>query len=75
MIGEDNPVKVEEKVVLQKFDGEDALAENEVERLTIVDGTVVLHEAIENGEVVGKVQQDNLEGKYVGTMLIDKEVD
>lgn len=75
MIGDDTPVVVEERVVLQKFDG-DALPENEVERVTIVDGTVVEHQVIENGEPVGKVEQDNLEGKYVGTMLIDdKEVD
>lgn len=65
----------EERVVLQKFDGE-ALPENEVERVTIVNGTVIEHQVIEDGEPVGPVEEDNLEGKYVGTMLIDdKEVD
>lgn len=45
---------VDEKVVLEKFDG-DAVPENLVERVTIDNGVIVLQEFIENGEVVQTV--------------------
>lgn len=52
----DNPeVKIEERIVLQKFNGE-PLPENEFERIHIVDGVVIATERIENGEVVSKVE-------------------
>jgi hypothetical protein len=67
MMNEQSPVVIEERVVLQKFDG-DALPENEVERLTILDGTVVEHDIIQDGEVMGPVEEDNLTGNYVGSL-------
>lgn len=46
-----NDVRIEERVVLSKFEGE-PLPENEFERMHIVDGVIVAIEKIENGEVV-----------------------
>lgn len=51
MIGESENVQVEERIVLQKFEG-DALPENEFERIHLLNGEVVAVEKIENGEVV-----------------------
>lgn len=51
MIGDSESFVIEERVVLSKFEG-DALLENEIERVHIVNGEVVLLEKIENGEVV-----------------------
>jgi hypothetical protein len=48
---EKEKVKVEERAVLRKFEG-DPLPENEFERVHIVDGVIVAIEKIENGEVV-----------------------
>lgn len=44
-------IKVDEHVVLQKFDGEVEDGKL-VERLTVHNGKLVLHEFIEDGEVV-----------------------
>jgi hypothetical protein len=51
MIGDSESFVIEERVVLSKFEG-DARPENEIERVHIVNGEVVLLEKIENGEVV-----------------------
>lgn len=51
MIGDNDEVVTEERVVLEKFDGE-AAPENLIERLHIVNGEVQKWERIENGEVV-----------------------
>jgi len=51
---DDIKVGLKEEVYLSKFDGE-AVPENEVERLYIVDGKIVSHEKIENGVVVGTI--------------------
>lgn len=64
--------KVEERVVLQKFEGE-PLPENEFERVEVVDGIVVQHSVIENGNVVGPVENSEIIGKDIGTLLTDKE--
>lgn len=72
---EDNTgVVAEEKVVLQKFEGE-PLPENEFERITVDNGLVTRHEKIENGEVVGPVE-DSLVGTDIGRLLSqEQEVD
>lgn len=62
------PVSVKEEVVLQKFEGDNTLPENEVERLVVVDGKVVAHNKIENGEVVGEVEEGSLLGKDIGLL-------
>ena len=46
-------LKVEERIVLSKFEGE-PLPENEFERVHIKDGVVVAVETIVNGEVVNR---------------------
>lgn len=51
MNNEAQEVLVEEKITLSKFEGE-PLPENEIERVHIVNGEVVLVEKIEYGEVV-----------------------
>lgn len=62
-------VQVDEQVFLSKFDGE-ALPENEVERLTILNGEVIEHSVISNGEVVGPVSdKENLTGKNIGRIF------
>lgn len=67
---EDAPaeVNVDERVVLQKFEG-DPLPENEVERVTIHNGEVVAHERVEHGEVVGPVEDSELLGANVGHLI------
>lgn len=67
------PVQVSEVVVLSKFDGEEAVPEKEVERLTVKDGEVISHEVIENGEPVGPVEGSDLVGKDIGTLIVNKE--
>jgi hypothetical protein len=49
--GETQDVIVEERVVLEKFDGEPK-PENLIERLHLLDGKIVQHDFIEGGEVV-----------------------
>lgn len=51
MIGEEQDVVIEERVVLEKFDGE-AEPDNLIERVHILDGKIVQHDFIEDGEVV-----------------------
>ena len=58
--GEFEGVNAEELVVLSKFEG-DALPENEIERVTILNGEIVEHVKIENGEVVGPVESTDKE--------------
>lgn len=65
---EEQEVTVDEQVVLSKFEGE-ASPENEIERLTISNGTVVSHDKIENGEPAGPVEEDNLSGKDIGRLV------
>ena len=48
---DDQPVVVEERVILEKFDGE-AKPENLIERVHLLDGEIVQHDFIEDGEVV-----------------------
>lgn len=47
-------VKVEERVVLSKYEGE-PLPENEFERIELVDGVIESVYRIENGEIVSTV--------------------
>ena len=62
-------VEVDEKVVLAKFEGE-PLPENEFERVTIHNGEVIAHDKIENGEVVGPVDdEENLTGTNIGNLV------
>ena len=56
---ESEEVVIDEHVVLSKFEGE-ALPENEIERITIHNGEIVSHDKVENGEVVGPVQNSDL---------------
>lgn len=50
-MNEDNGVKVDEKIVLSKFEGE-PLPENEIERILIHNGEITHRMIIENGEIV-----------------------
>jgi hypothetical protein len=73
-MNEKEELKVNEEVVLSKYEGE-PLPENEFERISIVNGVVKSHDSIEKGETVGPVGSDrNLTGKNVGK-LMSKEVD
>lgn len=66
---EDNSnLRVDEQVVLRKFEGE-PLPENEFERLTILNGTVISHDVIEQGEVVAPVEDSNILGKDIGRLM------
>lgn len=67
MIGEAEGVQADEQVVLQKFEGE-ALPENEFERLTVLNGVVTEHNRVENGEVVGPVEDSDIIGKDIGKL-------
>ena len=62
-MNEEQQVVADEHVVLSKFDGDSTEPEAEVERLTILNGEVVSHDVIENGEVVGPVENSELIGK------------
>jgi hypothetical protein len=68
-MNEKGTVKIEEEVVLSKYEGDGTDPDTEFERLTIRNGIVVGHDRIEKQKVLGPVGKDNLEGKYVGTML------
>jgi hypothetical protein len=68
MINDEEKLEVKEEVVLQKFEGE-ALPENEFERLTVLNGEVVSHNRIENGEIAGPVEEGNLTGTDIGRLL------
>lgn len=48
---ENSKTKIEERVVLQKFEG-DPVPENEIERLEIVDGKIVAKHKIKDGKIV-----------------------
>ena len=65
---EEQPLKVDELVVLSKFDGETTEPDKEVERITVSNGVVVSHDVIENGEVVGTVPDSELVGKDIGLL-------
>lgn len=54
---ETQEVKVDEKIVLSKFEG-DPTPENEFERVHIFNGEVVKVEKIENGEVVDTQEKE-----------------
>ena len=52
MIGEETPVVVDEKVVIQKFNGDSTDPEDEFERVHLHNGKITHIETIEHGEVV-----------------------
>lgn len=62
-------VKVDEQVVLSKFDGDSTHPDDEVERLVIDNGLVVQHVEIKNREVVGDVKEGNLTGTDIGRLI------
>lgn len=69
-------VQVDELVVLQKFDGEinDKSTEKERrdaerERVVVHNGVIVEHSVVENGEVVGPVEDSEIVGKDVGVLF------
>ena len=65
---------VDELVVLSKFEG-DPLPENEFERISIRNGVVISHVSIDSCEQVGPVENNNLTGAEIGTLILeDKEV-
>lgn len=51
--GDLSEVIVEERVVLEKFEGEPAEGKL-LERITLVNGELVAHETFENGELVDR---------------------
>jgi hypothetical protein len=66
-MNEDAVLQADEHVVLSKFEG-DPVPENEFERLTVENGVVLSHDRIENGEVVGTVEDSDLVGKDIGRL-------
>jgi hypothetical protein len=62
---------VNEEVVLSKFDGDEQVPEAEVERISIINGVVVSHDVINNGEVVGPVEDSDILGKDIGRLVSD----
>lgn len=62
-------VQVDEIAILSKFDGDSTDPADEVERITIQNGTVVSHDVIADGEIVGPVEDDNKVGADVGRLL------
>jgi hypothetical protein len=50
-MNEQEQVVLEESVVLEKFEG-DIIPENVVERVHILNGEIIMHEFLEDGEVV-----------------------
>jgi hypothetical protein len=68
-------VNVNEVVVLSKFDGDGTDPSTEVERITVDDGLVVSHDIIENGEVVGPVEDSEILGKDFGRLISDETVE
>ncbi len=67
---DDTRVKVDEQVVLSKFEGEPS-PENEFERLSIHNGIVVSHDLIENGKVIGPVEDSDILGSNIGRLVSD----
>lgn len=66
------PVEVSEQVVLQKFEGP-ALPENEFERITIKDGTIVAHEKVKDKKVIGPVEDSEIVGAEVGRLMAESQ--
>lgn len=64
-------LKIDEVIVLRKFDGNSTRPEDEVERITVQNGTIIGHDNIENGEVIGPVE-DNHVGKNIGRLFPDE---
>jgi len=64
---ENNPVLVDELVVLSKFEG-DAIPDNEFERVTIHNGVVVSHDEVLNGIITGPVVDSDIVGQDIGTL-------
>ena len=56
MIGELNDVIVDEKITLQKFNGDSTDPKDEVERIHIHNGVITHVEEIENGVVVKTIE-------------------
>lgn len=56
-MNDDSLVKIDEKVVLSKFEGE-PLPENEIERIHIHNGEIVSWERIDNGVVVERLDKE-----------------
>lgn len=65
-------VNVDELVVLSKFDGNSTDPQDEVERVTIDNGIIVSHDVVENGEVVGPVENSEIIGKDIGRLTSDE---
>ena len=61
-------VVVGEAVVLSKFEGDPA-PENEFERIEIVDGVIVQHNNVENGQVTTPVEGSTIVGTDIGTLM------
>lgn len=61
-------IVADELVVLSKFEG-DPEPENEFERITVHNGEVVAHDVVENGEVVGPVENSELLGANIGSLV------
>lgn len=61
-------VVIDEVVVLSKFEGE-PIPENEFERVAIQNGEVIAHDIIEHGEVVGPVENSEIIGADVGSLI------
>jgi hypothetical protein len=70
---ETQSVKIDEIVVLSKFDGNSTDPQDEFERVTINNGTIVSHDRIENGEVVGAVENSEIIGQDIGRLIPSKE--
>lgn len=66
------PIQVSEVVILSKFDGDSTDPKDEVERITVDNGTVVSHDEINNGEVVGPVENSIILGKDIGRLVSDE---
>jgi len=56
MIGELNDVIVDEKITLQKFNGDSTDPKDEVERIHIHNGEITHQEFIKDGEVVKTIR-------------------
>lgn len=68
---------IDENVVLSKYEHPDGETTTdpafEIERLTISNGEVVSHERIEDGKVVGPVEEGNLTGENFGRLIPQNE--
>jgi hypothetical protein len=73
-IGDLENVEVDEQVVLSKYEGDSTEPEAEFERVVVVNGDVVEHVLVENGEVVGPVpEEQNLTGTNIGRLMSPEE--